>query len=527
MKGIKKDIDFGSEPAGVRRHRPFSPLEVEPMLLNPQLSRIQSTIRFAGTALIVFALVQIVPANLLPALAQDLPTSRQGPEAPPAEDLQERVRSLERTVEDMKKEREAPKVGDRTVSPEVGPSRPTAGTTATVPEHERERRLLNANAYAAARLDNAPFDPELRGFFLIPGTQSMLRMGGFARTDLIHDFKPAGNNSMFVTSSIPTGPNPGNDSTSMSIVPSRLSFEFRSNHSFGGPMRIYYENDFANNPDNVPAFRLRHFYGQWSNVLVGQTWSAFQDADAFPDTVDFKGPNAMTFRLQPLIRYTHAINKENNIALSIEQPGTEAPTSVNTPTGPVPITPTTPLPDFVLKYRYEESRFHIQNSWLFRSLGGFSGTQIERQVFGWGGMLSAAGTVYKRDNIILQGTFGEGIGRYINDLNAGSGTDVGFSNPVRLQAIPTYGGFAAYQHFWDERWRSTATYGYLHANLPSGAIGSDFKQTQYTEGNLMYRPGAGFTIGAALLWGQHVVADGSRADVFRLNFVFQYDLVDL
>jgi hypothetical protein len=160
-------------------------------------------------------------------------------------------------------------------------------------------------------------------------------------------------------------------------------------------------------------------------------------------------------------------------------------------------------------------------------LGGFSGAQLERQVFGWGGMLSAAGTVYKRDNIILQGTFGEGIGRYINDLNAGSGTDVGFSNPVQLKPIPTYGGFAAYQHFWAEQWRSTATYGYLHANLPSGAIGSDFKQTQYAEGNLMYRPGGHFTIGAALLWGQHIVADGSRADVFRLDFVFQYDLVDL
>ena len=64
-------------------------------------------------------------------------------------------------------------------------------------------------------------------------------------------------------------------------------------------------------------------------------------------------------------------------------------------------------------------------------------------------------------------------------------------------------------------------------NLPSGALGADFKKTQYSEGNLMYRPGAGFTIGAALLWGEHVVADGSRADVFRLNFVFQYDLVDL
>jgi len=40
MKGITKDIDSGSEPAGARRHRSFFPLEVEAMLLNPQLLRI-------------------------------------------------------------------------------------------------------------------------------------------------------------------------------------------------------------------------------------------------------------------------------------------------------------------------------------------------------------------------------------------------------------------------------------------------------------------------------------------------------
>lgn len=492
------------------------------MLLNPDQLRIQSMIRFAGAALFACVLAQITPAILLPALAQDLPTPRQGPEAPPADDLQDRVRSLERTVEDMKKESGAPK------GPEAGPLKPTAGTTTTVPEHQRDRPLLNANSYPAARLDNAPFDPEMRGFFLVPGTQqSMLRIGGFARTDLIHDFKPAGNNSMFVPSSIPTGPTPGNDSTSLSMVPSRIGIEFRNNPSFGGPVRIYFENDFANNPNNTPAFRLRHFFGQWSNILVGQTWSGFQDADAFPDTVDFKGPNSMVFRLQSQIRYTYAINNENNIALSVEEPGTESPGTFNTPTGPVTVTPTTPLPDFILKYRHEQNRFHIQNSWLFRSLGGFNASQAEKQVFGWGGMLSVAGKVYKRDNVILQGTIGEGIGRYFNDLGGGSGMDVGYITGGQIKAIPMYGGFLAYQHFWNDQWRSTATYGFLHANNYSGAAPGTFKQTQYAEGNLMYRPGAGFTIGGAVLWGDHAVQDGSRADVWRMHFVLQYDLVDL
>ena len=43
----------------------------------------------------------------------------------------------------------------------------------------------------------------------------------------------------------------------------------------------------------------------------------------------------------------------------------------------------------------------------------------------------------------------------------------------------------------------------------------------------MYSPGAGFTVGGGLLWGQHTVKTGERGDDIRLNFVLQYDLVNL
>ena len=36
-----------------------------------------------------------------------------------------------------------------------------------------------------------------------------------------------------------------------------------------------------------------------------------------------------------------------------------------------------------------------------------------------GGMLSAAATVYKKDNVMVQGIIGDGIARYINDLGEG------------------------------------------------------------------------------------------------------------
>jgi len=457
----------------------------------------------------------------------------QSAQGPADEGLNERVKSLERTVEELTKERGSPKVGESNVKREEGYQGATPGTSTEVPEHERERGMLRQDNYADPRIDNAPFDPQLRGFFRLPGTETMLRLGGFARTDVIHDFSPAGNTSKFVTSSIPTGPNPGSDNTSMSVAPSRISVEIRNNTKYG-PLRIYYENDFNNGPNTTNSFRLRHFYGQWQNILIGQTWSAWGDTDAIPDTVDFEGPNSWIFRLQPQVRYTYAMNKENNVAVSVEQPKSEMPGTVTAGTANTPINSNSPIPDFVVRYRHEQSRFHIQHAWLFRDLGGFVTPGTDKHVFGWGGMLSAAAAVYGKDNIMVQGIIGEGIARYINDLGEGTGLDVGVKPDGTIVALPAWGVFGSFQHFWSERWRSAVTYGYLHVNttdLASPAItnnsNTSFNNTQYSEANLMYSPGAGFTVGAGLLWGQHVVKNGDRGDDIRLNFVLQYDLVNL
>jgi hypothetical protein len=45
-------------------------------------------------------------------------------------------------------------------------------------------------------------------------------------------------------------------------------------------------------------------YGQAWNLLVGQTFSNFMDIDAFPDVVDYEGPNGLVNKRQPQIRYT-------------------------------------------------------------------------------------------------------------------------------------------------------------------------------------------------------------------------------
>ena len=71
---------------------------------------------------------------------------------PPAEsdeELRDRVKSLERTVEELKKDRGSPKVGESNVKPEYVYKVPTLGTSTEVLEHERERGMLRQDKVAS------------------------------------------------------------------------------------------------------------------------------------------------------------------------------------------------------------------------------------------------------------------------------------------------------------------------------------------------------------------------------------------
>jgi len=50
---------------------------------------------------------------------------------------------------------------------------------------------------AAPRFDNVPLDPKYHGYFRLPGTQTLLKIGGYFKTDFIYDLKPAGNPDAF------------------------------------------------------------------------------------------------------------------------------------------------------------------------------------------------------------------------------------------------------------------------------------------------------------------------------------------
>src|SRR5215469_17044294 len=194
-------------------------------------------------------------------------------------------------------------------------------TSKQVGQQTATRNTFSEDSVAAARFDNVPLDPKYHGYFRLPGTKTLLKIGGYFKTDFIYDLKPAGNTDEFVPSSILNPTVRGVNNANVSIRPTRLSLDFRIPDSAAGDVRFYLEGDLFGSTSTTP--RLRHAYAQVKNVVIGQTFSNFMDPDASPDTLDFEGPNGWANVRNPQVRYSLAIAKRTTISASVEKPSSD------------------------------------------------------------------------------------------------------------------------------------------------------------------------------------------------------------
>src|SRR6266581_3237780 len=197
---------------------------------------------------------------------------------------------------------------------QAAPSKQVGEATATY-------TTFSEDSVAAARFNNVPLDHKYHGFFRLPGTETLLKIGGYFKTDFIYDLKPAGNTDAFVPSSIPIPTVVGVNNTTVSIRPTRLSLDFRVPTTNIGDVRFYVEGDLFGTNATTP--RLRHAYAQARNVLIGQTFSNFMDPDGFPDTLDFQGPNGMVSVRNPQLRYGLALTPSTTLYISVEKPSSD------------------------------------------------------------------------------------------------------------------------------------------------------------------------------------------------------------
>ena len=457
-------------------------------------------------------------------------------QTPTVQDLQNQLRQFEestqKTIQDLKAQIVALQQAQR--PPSAAPRAPAATQTQEVPEvhfpveyygtETRTRNTAGENEVGAPRIDNEPLDPALKGFFHLPGTSTYMKFGGFVKTDLFYDLNYAGTYyGAYVPSSFPSSPTPHSENSTVSMRPTRFSWETRQGtlDNSGNEVKVYFEFDFLSNYDRN-SFRLRQFYGQYKNFLAGQTWSAFSDPDAFPDTLEFEGPPGIIGLRNPQFRYTQPINKHHSVGVSIEKSGTDTPfsTQFGTPIG------TSKFPDLIGFYRYENNHGHLYAATLFRNVGGIVPNEqvfnLARHTGAFGASLSGVwGLPWKRDNVVFQLVVGKGISNYYND-NFGLGTDVGFAADGHLVATPTGSGTFGYTHNWTKVLRSTVSYGYLRINSPAGDPATTYHVSNYATVNLIVQPTVRILFGAEYIYGSLERKDGFKWIAPRIQASMTY-----
>ncbi len=378
---------------------------------------------------------------------------------------------------------------------------------------------LESSIQASQDAASTTFDEDsFPNSIMIPGTSAAMRMGGFVKMNIVNTFDPLGSLDRFIAGTIPVPQQTSTPRTTLTVSQSRLNYDLRDKTKFG-TMRAYIEGDFAGTDD---TFRLRHAYGQFKDMLAGKTWSVFQDTDAAPEDIDFEGINGAVNVRQAQIRYFPKIGQDWDMMFSLEDPNPEV-------TGGLA---TSKWPDLVASVRRTWfDRWHIRSALVFRQITAIWADDItgetESQVTGWG--LSLSGKTDTQfwnadglDNIMFQINFGEGIGRYVNDLNTIGGEDAIFDSTGNLETLPVFAGYVAYQHWWRESARSTLNLSWVNVDNLSFEDDDAYHKTFRGALNYIWSPTPRIDLGVELIYGERENKNGEDATATQLQLSTKY-----
>jgi hypothetical protein len=448
------------------------------------------------------------------------------------EELKHQVRMMQERIDQMEQREKARAATPPAAVPPGGALATTPGGTVTTGaepavtsdvSNVKDRASLRDEQQAAPRPGDLTLDPKYRGFTRIPNTKVLIKFNAKPRTDLTLDTENAGDDNRFVTAKIPvTGQSDkgGDPRFNINAKGSQLRIDVRAPEINGAP-RFYYENDFYGSGGGEFPYRLRHLYGQYFNIIVGQTYSIFEDPDVWPDTVDYEGPNSAIFARRPLIRYLQPLGKEWQLNFSLEQPESE----IDLTGQPDEAKSINNAPDGGINTRWErEGVGHVQFATILRSLSVDDSTRGRQSTLGWGFNLATGLNAWGDDSFQGQLTYGNGLFRYSNDDFQNN--DAGFDKHGNLQAIPYFGAMTGYTHQWSERFRSTVSGGYVHIDNTASQAGDAYHQTVYTSANLIFQYHKRLSFGVETLYGHHETRDGSDGDVVRFTAGIVYTIFD-
>jgi len=352
---------------------------------------------------------------------------------------------------------------------------------------------------------------------VLSNSDTTLQLGGQIWLDAIYNNGEMTNRAGFQTSSIAYENNTTKDNTLLTAGQSKLSFKSFTPTEYGA-MTTRFEFDMFDDQGNA-GFHLTHLWGEIGDFGAGQTFSGFMDINAFPNTLDYWGPNSMVFTRQPQIRYNTAVSKQGRLMFTIEKSASDFA---------LPYYTTTPyyddineLPDFTGSYVHSGEFGYVKTAMVIRKLGYETLSQKDTTL-GWGLNISGSYTLSDQHSVQFQLVHGQGIGRYINDTCCSyysgetGGVDAGLDGNGRLKAIPVTGGFAYFNKQWDKQWSSAFGYSYLAVDNLSTQKAKAIKNSAYSTANIIWSASQ-VKAGVELQYGDVQSMSGLEGDNFRIQ----------
>lgn len=393
----------------------------------------------------------------------------------------------------------------------------------------------------------------LPGSFVIPGTNTSLKIGGYAQLGVIRETNGFSGNTQTVLSPFSTAaggiPFSGSQASKRSgethfeARESRLNVTTLTPTPYGD-LKTLIEGDFygtggSKASTNSVSFRLRHAMAEMGPWLVGQYWSNSADLLQGPDLFDFGGPVGLAgLNRVPQIRYTWKINPKSTLSASIEQPTQDfsGADSVAFQAGfnNVSTNSLDKYPDVTARYVYDDTWGRQSFGFVARRLTatnvggpGTAGAALGDETFNANGYsINNQGTfnVFGRDKIGYHLVWGDGAGRYITQQQPSA---VLFPNVAgaanRLKTIKSTGLNISYLHYWNEKLRSTIDYGKVknyvpHPELPTTTMSS----VTSVFANLIWSPVPQADLGLEYAWAKIKNDVPNQGIGSRLSFFAKY-----
>jgi hypothetical protein len=279
------------------------------------------------------------------------------------------------------------------------------------------------------------------------------------------------------------------------------------------------------------TFRLRHAWGELGKFGGGQTWSTFMDPDAFPNQLEYWGPNGIVWYRNVQFRFTPWSNGDSNLMIAAERPGASADQGVYAGrVGLQGVKPRFPMPDITGHFRWGGKEGHIQVAGLYRriqwdDLNATPARDLSGSANGWGVDVTS-NVKLSRHVLRLSAVYGPGIENYMNDAPVDVGTQNNFSNsktPVLGKALPVLGLTGFLDLNWSEKFTSTIGYSRLDIRTSDGQAPTAFKSGQYALTNILYYPVKDVMLGPEFQWGYRDNIKGFHVPDYRIQFSARYN----